>query len=181
MPPPPTLTTTLSLSPPIFSPNDQVTLTLTTTSHATSPITVFTHPTILNPSLAQKRKNFTCTDLTINKPINLEITKGPKRSAFSRSLGSSDEQYFHTLLPGEPVKFSAPFKVANREGVVPGRRYRLGVSAEEQVAWWREGTKEEVLAPAGEEAGLEQDDDYGPIDLSGVETVEFEVREADAA
>jgi hypothetical protein len=65
--------------------------------------------------------------------------------------------------------------------VVPGRRYRLGVREGEQVAWWREGTKEEVLAPAGEEAGLEHDDDHGPIDLSNVEAIEFEVRAADAA
>jgi hypothetical protein len=78
------------------------------------------------------------------------------------------------------VEFSAPFKVANREGVVPGHRYRLGVSAEEQVAWWREGTKGEVLAPAGEEAGLEDDGDYEPIDLSDVEAIEFEVRVVDA-
>jgi hypothetical protein len=78
------------------------------------------------------------------------------------------------------VEVSAPFKVANWEGVVPGRRYRLGVRAGEQVGSWREGTKEEVLAPNGEEAGLEDDERYEAIELGGIEEVEFEVRNADA-
>jgi hypothetical protein len=83
-------------------------------------------------------------------------------------------------MPSEPLEFSAPFKVASREGEVPERRYRLGVRAGEQVGWGREGRKEEVSAANGEEAGLEDDERYEAIRLSGIEEVEFEVGDADA-
>lgn len=88
---PPSISVHLAIDPPQFIPGCQPTPTLsvTATSHATVPITIFTWGDIFNLSLAQKRKNFTCLDPTTNAPIRMEITKDPKRCGFLVTTASS--------------------------------------------------------------------------------------------
>lgn len=172
---PPEVSVTFALDPISFLPGEAVELSITVVSHAPTPITIFTWPTIFNIRLALKRKNFECTDLDTNTPLNLETTKGGKRRGFSRTRGNTDEQYYHTLMPGEPLRFTSSFTVANRGDLIPGHRYRFEVNRGEQVGWWRAGTKEEVLAPPGEAAGLDQNGDE-PIQISLIADVEFVVK-----
>lgn len=172
---PPILIVSLALSPSNFSPGEEVELSITVISHASGPITIFTWPTILNIRLALRRKNFECLDLDTKIPLNLEITKGGKRGGFTSRSGSSDEKYFYTLMPEEPLRFTSPFKIANRGEIVPGHRYRFGVRRGEKLEWWTAGTKEEVLTPPGEPAGLAKNED-GPIELNDVDDIEFVVK-----
>ena len=175
---PPVLSVSLALSSSNFLPGEEVELSITATSHASTPITIFTWPTISNIRLALKRKNFECVDLDINTPLNLEITKGGKRGGFTSRSGSSDEKYFYTLMPGEPLVFTSPFKIANRRGATPGHLYRFGVSRGEKLEWWTAGTKEEVLTPPGEPAGLEKNGDE-PIELNDIDDIEFVIKASD--
>ena len=175
---PPVLSVSLALSSSNFSPGEEVELSITVTSHASGPITIFTWPTIFNIRLALKRKNFECIDLDTDTPLNLEITKGGKRGGFTSRSGSNDEKYFYTLMPEEPLMFTSPFKIANRRGVVTGHRYRFGVRSGEKLEWWTAGIKEDVLTPPGEPAGLAKNDD-GPIELDGVDDIEFVIKGGD--
>ncbi|KAI9667808.1 MAG: hypothetical protein M1821_000627 [Bathelium mastoideum] len=177
---PPSISVTLSIDPPSFAPGTAVNLTVTTVSHAQTPITIFTWPNVFNLNLAQRRANFTCVDLNTGTPVHLEITKGPKRPGFSRELGGRDDAYFCTLEPEEPMTFQGSFMLASRMSdgshtVVPGHRYRFGVREGEKVKWWREGRKEEVMSPSGEASGL-GDASGEPINVDAV-AVEFEVKE----
>jgi hypothetical protein len=178
MAPPPSVSISLALDSSSFSPGDKVELSVTVTSHASTPITIFTWPTIFNTHLALKRKNFECVDLDTNTPLNLEITKGGKRGGFTSSSGSSDEKYFYTLMPAEPIKFTTPFKITNRGGVMAGHRYRFGVRRGEKLEYWTAGTKEEVLTPPGEPAGLTKNED-GPIELNNVDDIDFVIKASD--
>ncbi|KAL9095586.1 MAG: hypothetical protein Q9165_002018 [Trypethelium subeluteriae] len=171
---PPSISVSLSIDPPSLALSTVVNLTVTAVSHASTPITVFTWPSIFNLDLAQKRANFTCVDLNT----------GPKRPGFSRELGGRDDAYFCTLEPEELVRFKAPFKLASRMGegphaVVPGHRYRFGVREGESVKWWRAGKREDVMSRPGEQSGL-GDADGMPIVLYPVEAIEFEVKEQEA-
>ena len=175
---PPALSVSLALSCSNFSADEEVELSITVTSHASTPITIFTWPTILNTHLALKRKNFECIDLDTNTPLNLEITKGGKRGGFTSRRGSTDEKYFYTLMPEEPLKFASPSNVVNRSGVIPGHRYRFGVGHGEKLEYWTAGTKEEVLTPPGEPAGLAKNSD-GPIESNDIDDIEFVVKDGD--
>lgn len=92
--------------------------------------------------------------------------------------GSTDEKYFYTLMPGEPLKFTSPFKIANRGGIIPGHRYRFGVRRGEKLEWWTAATKEEVLTPPEEPAGLAKNED-GPIEMNDVDDIEFVIKGGD--
>jgi hypothetical protein len=172
---PPSVSVSLELSSYSFSQGEEVELSITATSHASTPITVFTWPTIFNAPLALKRKNFECLDLDTNTPLKLEITKGGKRSGFVFRHGSADAEYCYTLMPEEPVKFTSPFKIIDYRGITPGHRYRFGVCQGEKIEWWAAGTKDEVLKAPGEpEASAMYDEE--PIVLHDVNDIEFEIR-----
>ena len=172
---PPALSVSLVLSSSNFSLSEEVELSVTVISHASAPITIFTWPTILNTRLALRRNNFECVDLDTNTPLNLEITKGGKRGGFTSRSGSNDEKYFYTPIPEEPLKFTAPFNIAKSNGVIPGHRNRFGVRRGEKLEYWTTGTKEEVLTPPGEPAGLAKNDN-GPIELNKIDDIEFVIK-----
>lgn len=176
----PKISVEITIAPSTFhidaeSASKPPTLTITATLEAEGPITIFTWPTIFNLHFSQKRTNFTCQDVTAGVPVGLEITKGPKRPAFSREAGGRDDAYLCTLEPGVACTFSAPFKAANRPNTLAsGHRYLFSVSKGETVRWWKYGRKEDVMAPEGQPAGL--GDPKGPsIVLELNSAVEFEV------
>jgi hypothetical protein len=173
-PAPPSVSLSISVDPSTCSANSETlpTLSLTITLHASCPITACTYGTILYPKLALKQKNFSVFDLTANQRVWTEIGK-IHRCALRRRLGDSDEKYYFTLLPETPVTITHPFTLVSRwrnrdpakgltrspkardyKGEVfrnylePGHKYRIGVEGQ-GIGWWRYGTKEEVLAPAG--------------------------------
>jgi len=159
-PVPPSISIALAVDPPSFSPGAAVQLSITAVSHASTPVTIFTWPNVFNLKLAQRRANFKCVDLETGEPLFLELTKGPKRAGFSCERGSQDDQYYLTLEPGQPLKISEQFGLAKRptEGpraISPGHRYAFEVRHGEQVDWWREGTREEVLVPPGQSGQVE--------------------------
>lgn len=75
-------------------------------------------------------------------------------------------------MPAEPLKFTTPFKIANRGGVIPG------VRRGEKLEYWTAGTKEEVLMPPGDPAGLAKNED-GPIELNDVDDIDFVIKASD--
>ncbi|KAF5694937.1 putative NCP1-NADPH-cytochrome P450 reductase [Fusarium denticulatum] len=145
------------------------------------PITIFTWHTIFNLKLAQRRKNFICTDLTTGLPLQLESTKGPKRPQFSYELGGHDDQYFITLEPEEPTIITRRFlRSAGLEGdgvFKPGHRYQLKVRDNEEAEWWRYGRREDVMSPPGQFPSKEgcEGPSGPPIRLSPIDPVEFQV------
>ncbi|KAG5756146.1 hypothetical protein H9Q72_001081 [Fusarium xylarioides] len=181
----PTISVSLSIDPPTFTRGSvsppSATITITATLHASEPITIFTWHTIFNLELAQRRKNFICTDLTTGLPLQLETTKGPKRPQFSYELGGHDDQYFITLEPEKPTIITHRFlRSAGLEGdrvFKPGHRYQLKVRDNEEAEWWRYGKKEDVMSPPGQSSPKEGCEDPSglPIRLSPIDPVEFEV------
>lgn len=81
-------------------------------------------------------------------------------------------------MPEEALKFTSPFKIANRRGLIPGHRYRFGVRGGEKLEWWTAGTRKEVLTPPEEPAGLVKNN-KGPIKLNDVDDIEFAIRSGD--
>lgn len=165
----------LAINPPNYShqagestvPRLSITATLAPT--APKPVTVLTWPTIFNPSLALKRRNFTVQDISHDAPvtINLEITKGPKRPGFQRRKGTSDEKYYMTLYPGRQLTVADyPLNIIKRTGrdgethiFQPGHTYSLGISDEgsKVKTWWWETTDEvldEVDGPSKDVSSL---------------------------
>ncbi|KAG9571384.1 hypothetical protein KCU71_g227, partial [Aureobasidium melanogenum] len=130
-------------------------------------------------SLAQRRKNFFCIDLSNdNAPVKLETTKGGKRSGYiSLELGGIDDEYFRTLVPEKPVDFTASLIVATRPNkpLVAGHRYRFGTNEGESILYWYKGTREQIMSPPGQDAPAAKDMRTILLDLEP--PVEFEVLE----
>ncbi|KAI0973365.1 hypothetical protein F4678DRAFT_426528 [Xylaria arbuscula] len=78
------------------------------TSRAQHPLTLYTWRRPLDPKGALTSNGYIITDLTTGNPVKttyLMINRGPEL----RVRGSSDEQYFLTLLPNVPVELSIGF------------------------------------------------------------------------
>ncbi|KAF4962841.1 hypothetical protein FSARC_9084 [Fusarium sarcochroum] len=152
----PTLSITLTISPLKFTRRAESppSISITAILHADEPITIFTWHTIFNLKLAQRRKNFVCTDLTTSSRVELATTKGPKRSAFSSELGGPDDEYYCTFEPETPVTFKHRFlrshALEGEQAFTPGHAYCLEVREDEEVSWWRYGKKEDVMSPPGQ-------------------------------
>lgn len=179
----PRITISLAINPPSFVFGEIPTISITATSHATRPITIFTWPTIFRLDLAQDRKNFTCDDLTTDTPVFVELTKGPRRPGFTCTKGSNDDKYFWTLEPETPLTFKNPFRVAfeGRAAVAEGHQYRYAVNQGKVVRHWWYGRRDDVMSPSrfGERTALSKSSGE-PIVLEPVGPVKFEVRHRDA-
>ncbi|KAF5000372.1 hypothetical protein FGRMN_1840 [Fusarium graminum] len=181
----PVVSVSLSINPPTFARGSvsppSATISITAILHASEPITIFTWHTIFNLGLAQRRKNFICTDLTTGSPLQLETTKGPKRPQFSFALNGCDDRYFLTLEPEVPITITHRFlRSAGLEGdrvLTPGHKCLLEVRADEEAEWWRYGRKEDVMSPPGQFTSKEGGEHANgpPIKLGHVIPVEFEV------
>jgi hypothetical protein len=181
----PSISIKLAIEPSSFLPGDAVEISITALSHAPTPITIFTWPNVFNLKLAQKRANFKCVDLDTGEPLFTELTKGPKRAGFNHERGSPDDKYHLTLEPGQPLKISHPFGLAirptdGRHAVTPGHRYAFEVRQGEQVDWWREGRREDVLVPPGEVDQIGESASGESIILDTAGPIEFTVLPAKA-
>ncbi|KAH7164996.1 hypothetical protein DER46DRAFT_662120 [Fusarium sp. MPI-SDFR-AT-0072] len=178
---PPAISITLSVNPPKFTRGSESlstpTISITATSRASEPITIFTWHTIFNLRLSQRRKNFICTDLTTCSPLQLKSTKGPKPPQFSFVLSVQYDAYFITLEPNIPITVTYRFFHSTTLGVFkPGHTYELKVREDEEVEWWRYGKEEDVMSPPGQLSPKEGCGDASgpPIRLSHIAPVEFE-------
>ncbi|KAF4969868.1 hypothetical protein FZEAL_10150 [Fusarium zealandicum] len=151
---PTSISVTLAIDPPKFTRRAESppSISLTAIFHAAEPIAIFLWHSVFNPKLA-KRRNFTCMDLTTGTALELETTKGPKRSESSSELGGTDDEYYCTLQPERPVTFTHKLirshALEGERAFVPGHTYRLKVRDDEEINWWRYGRKEDVLVPQG--------------------------------
>ncbi|TVY79729.1 Mitochondrial phosphate carrier protein [Fusarium oxysporum f. sp. cubense] len=150
-------------------------------NYSKQPITIFTWDSIFNLALAQRRKNFICTNLTAGTPLQLERTKGPKRAGFGSELGGPDEKYCCTLDPEIPFNFTyrlmRAYAIEGERSFTPGHTYSLQVRNNESIRLWRYGRKDNVLAPPDQVESLEgrEKPSRPPIKLCPVEAIEFEV------
>jgi hypothetical protein len=175
----PSISVTLALNPPILKENEAVELSATVISHAPHPITILTYSSILNLDLAQTLQrssgNIHCFDLDTDTPVRLQHRVSGRRNPISHKLDDSDSQYYHTLQPGVPYKFSYPCVVSCQE-LVPGHSYCLSVDAGETVEWWRYGTKEDVLESPGQVLPQHMlSPSGGPITLANTAPIKFTV------
>ncbi|KAH0386015.1 hypothetical protein KCU92_g2964, partial [Aureobasidium melanogenum] len=173
------MSVTITITPSSVTLSRPCLLTLSATLSYSSPITIYTWPSVFNLNLAQRRKNFFCIDLSNdNAPVKLETTKGGKRSGhISLELGGIDDEYFRTLVPEKPVDFTAPLIVATRPNkpLVAGHRYRFGMNEGESILYWYEGTREQTMSPPGQDAPAAKD--MRTILLDVGPPIEFEVLE----
>lgn len=148
----PLISVTLGLDPTSITESEAMELSVTAVSHASYQITILDYWTIFNVGFAQSLRrssgNFHLHDIDTNTELDLQDIGCKKRGAIRYELDHSDSQYFHTLHPDIPYKFSGPCHVSHME-LVPDHRYRLSVGEEEKVGWWKEGTKEDVLQSPG--------------------------------
>jgi hypothetical protein len=178
---PPSISLTLALNQDILQGGEALELCATAVSHALFPITIRTRDSFLDLRLVQQIKrsstNFQCIDLDADTPPVQLSTRvcAPRFRPIRHKLDDSDSEYFHTLQPEVPYKFSSPCFLGNWE-LVPGHRYRLSFEKEQKIKWWREGTKEEVLAAPGQELPHHLLEASGaPIKLMGIEPFDFSV------
>lgn len=158
--PHPSISATLALEPPELTEDEAVELSITAVLHASHPITICTHGTILNMKMAQiyrrpTRKIFTCVDLDTNLPLKLQRITCTWRMPIRYGIEDSDSQYFHTLQPEVPYKFSDSCTIQCRK-LAAGHRYRLSMGEEDKVDCWQYGVKEDVLISPGEELSGKQ-------------------------
>lgn len=156
----PSVAVAMAISPSTYSHADgedavpNLSISATLDSAAAGSVTLQTWPTIFNPSLALKRRNFTARDISQEPPksINLEITKGPKRPGFQRRKGSDDEKFYLTLHPGQEIRIAdQPLNIVKRvKDDAPifqaSHTYSLELSDEgKEVRTWWWGTADDVL------------------------------------
>ena len=191
----PTLSVSLALEPQVYNRITDTTLptlTIEAVLDASKPITICTWHTILKPRQALQQRGFEIIDKSTNCPVR-QLTKKNKRSAIKRQFGIPDEQLFVTLLPQVPYTVGTSFRplqngIEDAEGEpVLGMRglkkgaYTLRVSREEKngrIGWWRYGTKEDNLEPAGVEGvhcalGDLKEPWPLPIDPSRIPSIDF--------
>lgn len=176
---PPAMSATLALDPSTLRESEAFELSATIISHAPCPITILAYSTILDIREAQKRTNsganFQCVDLDTNIPVRLQDQACGRWGNISHKMENEDSQYFHTLNPEVPYKFSGPCLVSHRE-LAPGHRYRVSVDKQANIGWWRYGTKEEVLEAPGQRLPQYMlRPSGGPISLTNTTPVEFTV------
>ena len=136
-------------------------LSITATLHrASQPITLFSRGSVLNPKLALIQNGFELIDSSTNEPVP-QVSVKLKRKAFRWQLGSSDEKYFITLMPGVPHTIQTPFGTIPENNADPDLmtrvqgarglkvvRYALHVGSQKTgINWWRYGVKEDFLDP----------------------------------
>ena len=110
----------------------------------------------------------------------MELTKGTKRPGFSHERGGIDDEYHITLEPGQLLKISESFALAKRpaggrHSPTPGHQYAFDVRHGEQVDWWREGRREDVLLAPGQSERSLHETGGEPIVLEIASPVEFTV------
>lgn len=117
---------------------------------------------------------FTETDI----PLGLEVTKGPKRPAFTREKSGIDDAYFCTFESGVARTFTSTLlqpESGQLSQLIPGHRYRFRIDKDVSVQWWANGRREDVLTPPGQSESLGQSQ-RPPIALRCIAEVELEVR-----
>jgi len=179
---PPSIAITLAINPPNFRMNDPVELSVTVISNASSPITVFTWPSILNPKLRQRQGDLVGFDQDTLEPLLLH-TIDMSRLAYNHTLGSGDDKYHVTLEPGQPWTIKTPFAIARKftspllQGLpmpLPGHRYLVDLAPDERLIWWAMGRKEDVMClPGCNERSCEGDGKSIPLSLD--KPVEFKI------
>jgi hypothetical protein len=178
----PTVSVDIAIKPASVTLGAHCSITLSTTLSHPTPITIYTWPSVFHLDLAQQRRNFFCIDLSNDdEPVVLELTKGGRRSShISLMLGGVHDQYLHTLVPGKPVEFTAPFFLATRldRPLIAGHRYRFGFSEGESIKYWMEGTREEVMSPPEVNAPFDKGSRKIMLELGP--PIEFDVLESDS-
>jgi len=167
--PPPSVTAAICMSISNPAGNLAMELSIATLSHARTPITIWTWPTILCMNRLQRTEQgssaYTLTHLDTNTSIPTEEMFHTKQ----HGLVHREDRYFHTLHPGQPCTFSGVLTPAFTEELRlrPGR-YRLAVSDNITLRWWKEGNREGIVTPYGQKPA---DDMY---EASG-EPIEFTI------
>lgn len=85
-------------------------ITLTVTSRADYPLTIFTWRKPLDPKGALNNEGYTITDISTGLPVKVVGKVNISRPGIKRVRGHSDEQYVLTLLPNTRSELSTGMK-----------------------------------------------------------------------
>ena len=176
----PSIFATLALDPLELAEDKATRLSVTAVLHASRPITICTWNTILNLHLAQfcrrpTGKGFICVDVDTNVPLRLYSVVCSKRNPIRYEIDDSDSQYFHTLQPEIPYKFSGSSVIPHKK-LAAGHRYRLSMGEKDEVGWWKYGVKEDILVSPGQEIPGDIRESSGePITITNAGPIEFTV------
>lgn len=181
-PSPPLFSVVLSIDRSTFTDGSgDVKLTMTATSHADSPVTVFMWDSIFT-RYSQICGKFTCMDLDTKERVKFLTMSTPGRPPFDRRKGGIDEKGFQTFEPEEPVTFTHTFLSSAEMGVLggleemsPGHRFKHDTKEGENFLYWWYGRKEDVLTPPGKSVNFSEGIGGKPITLSSTRAVEFEL------
>jgi hypothetical protein len=173
--PPPNISLEFAIFPEIHSlteDSESPVLTITITSHATQPITIYTWATYLHLQRAMAHMVYHIVDVDTKQRVYRPIEHVQRQPA-RRRMGCPHETYFRTLYPEEPQVITQTFHLASlwrrraelagrispkestvykglemRNFLEPGHRYTFGCP-NAGIKWWRWGTKSENLEPVG--------------------------------
>ncbi|KAL9023646.1 MAG: hypothetical protein Q9196_007067, partial [Gyalolechia fulgens] len=115
----PTISVSISVRPSSYSFADPTppVLSITLLSHSSSPVTLFTFNSPLDPATGLNQNSFPITDLSTSPPVLVpQDSVRLRRLPYSRARGSGDDKYFRTLYPSTPVTVSAGFATGGGEG-----------------------------------------------------------------
>jgi hypothetical protein len=174
---PPSISATISLDTPVLSNDLTAKLSITALSHALVPITIWTWPTILCMNQTQCSESGTEAYLLTHLATGTSIPTEEMFRSRNEQIVHRVDRYFHTLYPEQPYTFSECLTPSFTKDLQlrPGR-YRLAVSDSIKLSWWKEGTREEIVTPFGQQPA---DDMYvssgGPIVVANIEPIEFTI------
>jgi hypothetical protein len=171
---PPSVTATLSLNASNLPGDPPEGLSIVAVSHALTPVTIWIWMSLLNLKITQgfgQRGNITLVHLDTDTSIPMSTMFRTEED----HVATREDRCFPTLQPEQPYTFSAPFTSSfSRELELRPGRYRFALSGREEVKWWKEGLREEIVPPFGEKLAEELHESSGePIVLTGIEPIEF--------
>jgi hypothetical protein len=175
--PSPSITATLALDTSKLSEDLAVELSITAVSHALTPITIWTWSTMFCTNHMQQSVRGSGTYVLTHLDTDTLIPTEDIFRSRDHHIIHREDRYFHTLQPEQPYKFSGFLTPSFTAGLRarPGR-YRLAVSDSVKLRWWKEGTREEILTPFGEQPA---DDMYvasgEPIVVANIEPIEITI------
>jgi len=154
-----------------------VEISITVVSHALTPITIWIWPTMFCTNHLQQSVRGSGAYILTDLDTNTSIPTEEMFLSHDHHVIHRDDRYFHTLYPEQPCIFSGiltPSFMTELQ-LRPGR-YRLAVSEIVTIRWWKEGTREEIVKPFGQQPA---DDMYvadgEPIIVENIEPIEFKI------
>jgi hypothetical protein len=173
----PSVTAALTLNTSNLSEDTAVGLSITVMSHALMPITIWIWSTISCTNHTQQSTSGSGTYILTHVDTDTLIPTEEIFRSRDHQIIHQEDRYFHTLHPEQPYTFSGLLmpSFAAKLKAKPGR-YLLSVSDSIKLRWWKEGTREEIVTPFGQQPAEDMYVASGePIVVADIGPIEFTI------